>query len=63
MRRLGLADQATTYEIDKQQGPPVQHRILSIQYPVINHSGEEYKKECIGKTESLYCIAEINTTS
>lgn len=46
----------------KQQGPPVQHRILYIQYPVIDHSGEEYKKECIGKTESLYCIAEIGTT-
>ena len=29
-----------------------------IQYPVINHNGKGYKKECI--TESLCCIAEIN---
>ena len=46
-----------------------------IQYPMINHNGKEYfKKECvyiyvythtyiyICKTESLCCIAEINTT-
>ena len=37
-----------------------------IQYPVINHNGKEYKKECICVyifiTESLCYIAEINTT-
>ena len=35
-----------------------------IQYPVINHNGKEYKKECayICITESLCCTAEINTT-
>ena len=34
-----------------------------IQYPVINHNGEEYEKNvymCV--TESLCCTAEINTT-
>ena len=35
-----------------------------IQYPVINHNGKEYKKECICVyifiTESLCYIAEIN---
>ena len=37
-----------------------------IQYPVINHNGKEYEKECvyiyICITESLFCTAEINTT-
>ena len=35
-----------------------------IQYPVINHNGKEYEKECICIciTESLCCIVEINTT-
>ena len=33
-----------------------------IQYPVINHNGEEYEKECICITESLSCIAEMNIT-
>ena len=34
------------------------------QYPVINHNGKEYllKKKSIYITESLCCIAEINTT-
>ena len=34
-----------------------------IQYPVINHNGKEYAKECIYicMTDSLYCIAEMNT--
>ena len=40
-----------TFRIDEQQGNWVQ-------YPRINHSGKEYM--CI--TESLFCIAEINTT-
>ena len=31
------------------------------QYPVINHNGEEYEKECICITELLCCTAEINT--
>ena len=33
-----------------------------IQYPVINHNGKEYEKECICITESLSCIAEMNIT-
>ena len=35
-----------------------------IQYPVINHNGKEYEKECmyICITESLCCTAEIRTT-
>ena len=35
-----------------------------IQYPVINHHGTEYEKECIYIciTELLCCAAEINTT-
>ena len=34
-----------------------------IQYPVINHNGKEYKKECIYMDNwSLFCTAEINTT-
>ena len=35
-----------------------------IQYPVINHNGKEYEKECvyICITESLCCTAVINTT-
>ena len=39
-----------------------------IQYPVINHKGKGYEKECIYKnvyiriTESLCCTAEINAT-
>ena len=36
-----------------------------IQYPVINHSGKEYEKECtyicVCVTESLCCTVEINT--
>ena len=34
------------------------------QYPVINHNGKEYEKECvyICVTESLCCTAESNTT-
>ena len=39
-----------------------------IQYPVMNHNGKEYEKECvyiyvyICITESLCCTAEINKT-
>ena len=35
-----------------------------IQYPVINHNGKEYEKECIYicTTESFCCTVEINTT-
>ena len=33
-----------------------------IQYPVINHNGKEYEKECICITDSPCCTAEINTT-
>ena len=34
----------------------------NIQYPEINHNGKEFKKEYIHITESLCCVAEINTT-
>ena len=30
------------------------------QYPVINHNGKEYEKECTYITESFCCVAEIN---
>ena len=30
-----------------------------IHYPVINHNGKEYEKECICITESLCCTEEI----
>ena len=33
-----------------------------IQYPLINHNGNEDKKECIYVYESLCCTAEIGTT-
>ena len=33
-----------------------------IQYPVTNHHGKEYEKECIYMYESLCRTAEINTT-
>ena len=33
-----------------------------IQYPMINHNGKEYKRECICITESLCYTVEINTT-
>ena len=36
------------------------YTVYSVQYPVINHSGKEYAKECI--TASLYCTAEMSTT-
>ena len=36
-----------------------------IQYPMINHNGKKYEKECIYtcKIESLCCIAEINAVN
>ena len=33
-----------------------------IQYPVINHNGQEYEKEDICVSESLCCMPESNTT-
>ena len=33
-----------------------------IRYPVINHNGNKYECVCVYITESLSCIAEINTT-
>ena len=33
-----------------------------IQYPVINHNGQEYEKEYICVSESLCCMPESNTT-
>ena len=32
--------------MDKQQGPTVYSTGNYIQYPVINHNGKEYEKEC-----------------
>ena len=32
------------------------------QYPVINHNGKEYERECIYVFESLCYTVEINTT-
>ena len=35
------------YRMYEQQSPTLQHRELQyIQYPVINHNGKEYGKEC-----------------
>ena len=34
------------YRMDNQQGPPYSTGNY-IQYPVINHNGKEYEKECI----------------
>ena len=33
-----------------------------MEYPVINYSGEEYEKQYICITESLYYAVEINVT-
>ena len=33
-----------------------------IKYPVINHNGKEYEKECIWITELFCCIPETNST-
>ena len=38
--------QTVTYRMEEQQGPNVQHGDY-IQYPGLNHNGEEYKKKCI----------------
>ena len=48
--------------MDKQQGPTVEYGDY-IQYPVINHNGQEYEKEHTCITESLCCTEEINTRS
>ena len=36
--------QTSTYAMDKQQGPTVQHRKL---YSVSFNTGKEYEKECV----------------
>ena len=52
--------------MNKQQGRTAEQRDYT-QYPVINHNGKEYKKECvcvcvsIHITGSLCCTPEINT--
>ena len=38
--------QTIIYRMDKQQGP-MYSTGTCIQYPVINHNGKEYEKECI----------------
>ena len=52
--------QTIIYRMDKHQRPIVYSTCIYIQYPMINHSGKEYEKECIN--ESLCCTAEINIT-
>ena len=53
---------AIIYEIDKQQGPTVEHRelcLISCDKP----QWERSEKECIcRRTESLCCTAENNAT-
>ena len=48
--------------MDKQQDPTIQHRENYMHYPVISHNRKENEKENIHVTESLFCIAEFNTT-
>ena len=65
----GQQMQTITYRMDKQQ-VLLYSTGNYIQYPMINHNGKEYKKECIYIyiyiyiciTESLFYTAEINTT-
>ena len=47
--------------MDKQKVPTVEHREPYIQYPMINHHGKEYEKECVCIMNHCY-TAEINTT-
>ena len=59
--------QTGIYRMNTQQDPTVRHRNCG-PYPVINHNGKEYEKECLSLyiyiciTESLCCTVEINTT-
>ena len=51
---------------------PLQNTGNYIQYPMVSHNGKEYEKECVyivyvytihtHISESLCCIAEVNTT-
>ena len=43
---LGLSVQTGIYRMDKQD-PTVYSTGKYVQYPVINHTGKEYEKECI----------------
>ena len=43
----GQQIQTLTCRMDKKQGPTVEPRELYLIYPVINHNGKEYEKECI----------------
>ena len=54
--------QTIKYRMDKQQEATVQHKELySISYDK-PYGKKTWKKMCIGITESLCCIAEVNTT-
>ena len=63
---LGLADATGIYRMDK-DNVLLYSTGNYTQYPVINHNGKEYEKECeyiyiyIYKTESLFYRAEVNT--
>ena len=39
--------QTITFRMDKQPGPTVASTANCIQYPMIDHNGNEYKKECV----------------
>ena len=45
---FGISRYKLSYiEIDKQQGSAIYSTRNCIQYPVINHNGKGYEKECI----------------
>ena len=58
--RLGLADVSFLY-VGWINNKVLRYSTGNYQYPLINHNGKEYEKEYICITESLCCIAEINT--
>ena len=39
--------QTITFRMDKQPGPTMASTGNCIQYPTIDHNGNEYKKECV----------------
>ena len=51
--------QTIMYGLEKQQGPAADRDC--IQYSVISHNGKGYEEEHMYITESLCCMAEINT--
>ena len=61
---VGLEMETILYRVDKQQGPTVYSSGNYIQYPVINHHGEEYLQKNIYTyiTEPLCYTPENGTT-